>query len=162
LPWLSLSTGVVLAIVGGRLLAGGWVEALAAERLGVDAVNRTGLLGYAAYGLAFALSSLGCALPLFLVVIGMGRDGRRLGGGLGQLLLYALGMSAVMSVLTVLFGLSGRPVQRGCVAPDACSSRSAPCYCWPPAATSSTTVLCACRMMKLRRSETACKATQFS
>jgi hypothetical protein len=31
LPWLSLSTGVVLAIVGERLLAGGWVEALAAS-----------------------------------------------------------------------------------------------------------------------------------
>jgi hypothetical protein len=35
-----------------------------------------------------------------------GVTGGGLGGGLGQLLLYALGMSAVMSVLTVLFGLS--------------------------------------------------------
>ena len=70
LPWLSLGTGVALAILGGRLLAGGSVEAPGAERLADrlgGAVNRTGLLAYAAYGLAFALSSLGCALPLFLV-----------------------------------------------------------------------------------------------
>src|SRR5438876_1088865 len=75
LPWLSLGTGVVLAMLGGRLLAGGSVEAPGAERLADrlgGAVNRTGLLAYAAYGLAFALSSLGCTLPLFLTVVGTG------------------------------------------------------------------------------------------
>jgi hypothetical protein len=33
LPWLSLATGVVLAIAGGRLLAGGSIDAASAERL---------------------------------------------------------------------------------------------------------------------------------
>src|SRR5918912_3401589 len=58
LPWLSLSTGVLLALAGGRLLAGGSVAALPAERLANrlgGAGDRTGLLAYAAYGLAFAL-----------------------------------------------------------------------------------------------------------
>jgi len=110
LPWLSLGTGVVLAILGGRLLAGGSVEAPGAERLADrlgGAVNRTGLLAYAAYGLAFALSSLGCTLPLFLTVVGTGVARGGLAGGLGQLVLYALGMGAVVSLLTVLVSLFG-------------------------------------------------------
>jgi cytochrome c biogenesis protein CcdA len=110
LPWLSLGTGVVLAIVGGRLLAGGSVEAPAAQRLADrlgGAVNRTGLVAYAAYGLAFALSSLGCTLLLFLTVVGTGVARGGLAGGLGQLVLYALGMGAVVSMLTVLVSLFG-------------------------------------------------------
>jgi cytochrome c biogenesis protein CcdA len=103
LPWLSLGTGVVLAIAGGRLLAGGSIEAPVAERLADrlgSAANRTGVLAYAAYGLAFALSSLGCTLPLFLVVIGTGIARGGIAGGLGQPVLYALGMGAVLLLTT--------------------------------------------------------------
>jgi cytochrome c biogenesis protein CcdA len=74
------------------------------------AVNRTGLLAYGAYGLAFALSSLGCTLPLFLTVVGTGVARGGLTGGLGQLVLFALGMGAVVSILTVLVALLGRNV----------------------------------------------------
>jgi cytochrome c biogenesis protein CcdA len=110
LPWVSLGTGVVLAVVGGRLLAGGCVEApgavLLADRLG-GVANRTGLVAYAAYGLAFALSSLGCTLPLFLTVVGSGVARGGVAAGLEQLVLYALGMGAVVSMLTVLVSLFG-------------------------------------------------------
>ena len=74
------------------------------------AANHTGLLAYAAYGLAFALSSLGCTLPLFLTVLGIGLARGGIAGALGQLLLYALGMSTVVSALTVLVVLFGRGV----------------------------------------------------
>jgi cytochrome c biogenesis protein CcdA len=113
LPWVSLTMGVVLAIAGGRLLAGASLEAPAAERLANrlgGAANRTGLLAYAAYGLAFGLSSLGCTLPLFLTVVGIGLTRGGIAGALGQLVLYALGMSAVVSILTVLIALFGRGV----------------------------------------------------
>src|SRR5919202_646548 len=113
LPWLSLSTGVLLALAGGRLLAGGSVAAPTAERL-ADGLGgtaaRAGLLAYAAYGLAFALSSLGCTLPLFLTAVGTGMAPGGLVGGVSQLVLYALGMGLVVSLLTVLFGLFGRGV----------------------------------------------------
>ena len=45
---------------------------------------------------------------LGVVGIGLARGG--IAGALGQLVLYALGMSAVISVLTVLVGLFGRGV----------------------------------------------------
>jgi cytochrome c biogenesis protein CcdA len=56
------------------------------------------------------LSSLGCTLPLFLTVVGIGLARGGIAGALGQLVLYALGMSAVVSVLTILVALFGRGV----------------------------------------------------
>jgi cytochrome c biogenesis protein CcdA len=113
LPWLSIAIGVLLAVAGGRLLAGGSLDAAPAERM-ADALGgragRAGVLGYAAYGLAFALSSLGCTLPLFLAVVGTGFARGGLAAGLQQLVLYALGMGAVVSTLTVLVALLGRGV----------------------------------------------------
>jgi cytochrome c biogenesis protein CcdA len=115
LPWLSMAVGVLLVLAGGRLLAGGALAAAPAERL-ADALGgsagRVGLLGYAAYGLAFALSSLGCTLPLFLTVVGAGLARGGVAAGLEELVLYALGMSLVVSVLTVLVALLGRGVLR--------------------------------------------------
>lgn len=113
LPWVSLAAGVLLIAVGGRLLARGSFDASPAERLAATlggAAGRSGLLGYSAYGVAFALSSLGCTLPLFLAVVGTGVARGGLAGGIGQLLLYALGMGFVVSILTLLVALFGRGV----------------------------------------------------
>ena len=113
LPWLSIATGVLLAVAGGRLLAGASIGAPAAERLADrlgPAARGIGLRAYAAYGVAFALSSLGCTLPLFLAVIGTGFASGGLLGAVSQFVLYALGMSLVVSLLTLVFGLFGRSV----------------------------------------------------
>jgi cytochrome c-type biogenesis protein len=113
LPWLSLAVGVLLVLAGGRLLAGGSIGAAPAEHL-ADALGgtagRAGLLGYAAYGLAFALSSLGCTLPLFLAVVGTAFARGGLAAGLSQLVLYALGMGTVVSALTIVVALLGSGV----------------------------------------------------
>jgi len=115
LPWLSVAVGVLLVFAGGRLLAGSSLAIAAPERL-ADALGGTaghaGFVGYAAYGLAFALSSLGCTLPLFLAVVGAGFARGGLTSGLEELVLYALGMGAVISSLTVLVALLGRGVLR--------------------------------------------------
>jgi cytochrome c biogenesis protein CcdA len=67
------------------------------------------MVGYAAYGLAFGLSSLGCTLPLFLSVVGAGLFQTQAQAA-QDLLLYALGMGTVVSVLTVLAALIGGAV----------------------------------------------------
>jgi cytochrome c biogenesis protein CcdA len=113
LPWLSVGVGVLLVLAGGRLLAGGSLPAAPAGRLAAalgGTARRAGLLGYAAYGLAFALGSLGCTLPLFLAVAGTGLASGGLGAGLAQLVLYGLGMGAVVATLTVLLALLGQGV----------------------------------------------------
>jgi cytochrome c-type biogenesis protein len=111
LPWLSVAVGVVLVLTAGRLLAGGFIGAVGAERLADrfgGAAGKPGLVGYAAYGVAFALSSLGCSLPFFLAVVGSAFARGGLAAGLGQMLLYGLGMGAVVSVLTALVAFLGR------------------------------------------------------
>ena len=110
LPWLSIAVGIVLVIAGGRLIAGGSLTAQPAERL-ADSLGSTagqvGLRGYAAYGVAFALSSLGCTLPLFLSVVGAGISQTQ---AIKELVLYALGMGSIVLILTVLVAIVGRGV----------------------------------------------------
>lgn len=110
LPWLSVRVGI---LTGGRLLAGGSLYAGSAERLANalgGAAGRVGVLGYIAYGLAYALNSLGCNLPLFLAVVSTAFARGGLTEGVSQLVLYALGMGAVVSALTILVALLGRGV----------------------------------------------------
>jgi cytochrome c-type biogenesis protein len=110
LPWLSIGVGVVLVLAGGRLIAGGSLSAQPAERLADSlgsASREVGLRGYAAYGLAFALTSFGCTLPLFLSVVGAGLTDAH---ALQDLLLYALGMGTVVLVLTLIVAIVGRGV----------------------------------------------------
>jgi len=111
LPWVSLATGVLLIAAGGRLLAARSFDASPAQRLADrlgGTAGRSGLLGYAAYGMAFALSSLGCTLPFFLSVVSTGLARGGLIGAVVQLVLYALGMGSVISILTLLIALFGR------------------------------------------------------
>jgi cytochrome c biogenesis protein CcdA len=112
LPWLSVAVGVVLVVAGGRLIAGASLSAQPAERL-ADALGSTAaqidVRGYTAYGFAFALSSLGCTLPLFLSVIGAGFSESRT-QVLQNLVLYALGMGSVILVLTVVVAVVGHGV----------------------------------------------------
>jgi len=95
LPWLALAMGVVLVFTAGRVLASVGEEL--AARLGAR-TRQVGLGGYFAYGLAYALGSLSCTLPIFLAVVGsaLARNGF-LAGAL-QFVLYALGMGLVGDV----------------------------------------------------------------
>lgn len=109
-PWLSLAAGVALVVVGSRTLAGSPLYLATPERLADrpgSVAGRVDLLGYGAYGVAFALSSLGCALPLFLSVVGTALVADGVLGGLRQLVLYALGMGLAVGTLTVGTALLG-------------------------------------------------------
>ncbi len=113
LPWAGLAVGVLLILAGGRLLAGGDLYAPLPAQLGArlgGVAGRTGLLGVFAYGLAFALTSLGCTLPLFLTIVGSALTIRGVAAGLAQFLLYGLGMSVVLTALTVAAALGERAV----------------------------------------------------
>jgi cytochrome c biogenesis protein CcdA len=110
LPWLSLLVGVLLVAAGGRMLAGGTLHAAAAERLAAPLghlAGRAGLAGYAAYGVAFGLSSLGCALPLFLTVVGTALTATGPLAAAWQVVLYGLGMGLVVTAATVVVALFG-------------------------------------------------------
>ena len=103
-PWAGLVVGVLLVFAGGRMLAGrplyGSFSNRLADRMGA-ATRRDGLWGYAAYGLAYGLASLGCTLPIFLTVVGSALVVRGFLAGLLEFLLYGLGMGFLLGVLTL-------------------------------------------------------------
>ncbi|MDW8120590.1 MAG: cytochrome c biogenesis protein CcdA [Chloroflexota bacterium] len=53
------------------------------------------------FGMAYAVGSLSCTLPIFLVVVGSALASRGWGASLGQFISYALGMGAMLILLTV-------------------------------------------------------------
>ena len=104
LPWAGLAVGVLLVIVGGTVLGGRHLNLGLAQHLGDRigiAAQSAGVRAYAAYGLAYAVGSLGCTLPIFLAVVGIGLGSRGPAGAAVQLLLYGLGMGAVLTVLAL-------------------------------------------------------------
>src|SRR5512132_3674390 len=65
----------------------------------------SGTRGYAAFGLAYGLASLGCALPLFLALLG---TAIAVGGPWSAVVafaLYGIGMATTLGVLTLVAGI---------------------------------------------------------
>ena len=115
LPWLSVAVGGLLVLAGARILGGGRLYvnlgAVGGTRLGRLA-QRADVIGFAAYGLGFAISSLGCTLPLFLTAVGTALT---LGGplaGFFQFVLYGLGMGAVLSAVAIATALFSSSLTR--------------------------------------------------
>jgi cytochrome c-type biogenesis protein len=102
-PWIGLSIGVLLALAGAYMIAGGslytglaeWLS----ERMG-DARQR-GVRGYFAFGLGYGTASLSCTLPVFLTVVGSTFTVSTFMNSALQFVLYGLGMGLVILALTL-------------------------------------------------------------
>src|SRR5262249_33024722 len=98
-PWAGLATGVLLAAVGLVALAG--VSVRSPVRFHV-AVRRERHLGaMLLFGVGYGAASLGCTLPIFLVLIGASLGGGKLAVFLG----YGTGMAVVLMTLAVAVAL---------------------------------------------------------
>jgi len=110
-PWLAVALGAAMVGLGFWLLQGGSLSLALAfrveERLisGLDEPRGAGLLGPARaffiFGVAYAVASLSCTLPIFLLVVGSALAAGGLLNGAVQFLSYALGMGLVILLLTV-------------------------------------------------------------
>jgi cytochrome c biogenesis protein CcdA len=104
LPWAGAAVGVILIGLGGYLAAGRDVSVSLAPRAAQllrPATRHRGLAGYAAYGLAYGVASLGCTLPVFLAVVGTSLQFRELPSAISHFLLFAAGMGIIITVLTL-------------------------------------------------------------
>ena len=104
LPWIGTAVGVGLIVLAGVLASGRGLTVSVAPRVAqrLQAATRVqGLVGYAAYGTAYGLASLGCTLPVFLGVVGTSLQLHGLAAAVGQFLLFGAGMGAVLAALTV-------------------------------------------------------------
>ena len=99
-PYFGLLVGVGMIIFGAYLLVTGrYVGVLAASRLQVN--HRRGLRNAFIFGVGYGIGSLGCTLPIFLVVVGGSLATGNFVASLGQFLAFGVGMGAVVIAITV-------------------------------------------------------------
>ena len=110
-PFVSVVIGVVLALLGLYLLSGRELK-IALPRL--DAGGRTtGVGSMVGYGVSYAVVSLGCTLPLFLVqVAGTFRRESWL-SGVAVFAAYGLGFTVLLVALTLAVALARRSIVAG-------------------------------------------------
>ncbi|MFQ5859928.1 MAG: cytochrome c biogenesis CcdA family protein [Dehalococcoidia bacterium] len=102
-PWIALLIGVGLIGMGLLLLRGKKVYSGVAARLAarLDTPARGGVRSFFLFGITYAVASLSCTLPIFLVVVGSSLAAGGLLLGFYQFISYALGMGLVLTVLTI-------------------------------------------------------------
>jgi cytochrome c biogenesis protein CcdA len=106
-PYVGLAVGVGVAVMGAYILGGGKLytamASRAASRIGDprDATFR----GYLLFGVSYALASLSCTLPIFLALVSSSIATGGLVFALGQFVVYALGMTFVILLLTLSLAL---------------------------------------------------------
>jgi cytochrome c biogenesis protein CcdA len=104
LPWIGAAVGAGLILLGGALASGRDIASSlgprAARRLATS-VQVRGITGYAAYGAAYGLASLGCTLPVFIGVVGTSLQLHGIAAAVGQFMLFGAGMGVVLTGLTL-------------------------------------------------------------
>jgi cytochrome c-type biogenesis protein len=99
-PWVGLATGVLLALAGAVVLAGGRLPLPVRLHLPVRRERRAGAM--LLFGVGYGAASLGCALPILLSLIGasLGAD------KLTVLVAYATGTTLVLTAVSVSVALA--------------------------------------------------------
>jgi cytochrome c-type biogenesis protein len=102
-PWAGLATGVVLAVMGVLMFSGKHVYSGLFARLAARVGNSGtgGLKAFFLFGIGYAVASLACTLPVFLVVVGSSITAQGIMAGTYQFVSYALGMGLVLVILTL-------------------------------------------------------------
>lgn len=98
IPWLTIAIGAALIGLGMWLLAG---KHLLIRLPGLGKLTGSGHDSMFAFGIAYAVGSLSCTLPIFVAVIGSATATGSLVGTLGVFLAYGLGMATVLMLLSV-------------------------------------------------------------
>lgn len=110
-PFAGLIIGVAMVALGAWLL-------LTHRNLGILAASRMAvrpersLWNMFLFGIAYAVSSLSCTLPIFLVVVGSALGGGNQLVSFVQFIGYALGMGAVLAVVTIGTALFRQAIER--------------------------------------------------
>lgn len=105
LPWFTVTFGLLLAAVGGWLLAGRTLPALLPKLRRAPAVTRS-LPSMALFGAAYAIASLGCTIAPFLaIVVSAFRSGSTL-EGVVLFAAYAAGMGVIVGAAALSVALT--------------------------------------------------------
>jgi cytochrome c biogenesis protein CcdA len=99
-PYAGLLIGVAMAAFGLWVLVGHKTVGIAAAgRVRITPARNLGNMFL--FGIVYAIGSLSCTLPIFLVVVGSALGGGDAAASFGQFLGYALGMGVVILAVTL-------------------------------------------------------------
>jgi cytochrome c-type biogenesis protein len=110
LAWIGTAIGVGLILLAGVLASGRELTTSLGPRMAQHlrtATRNRSLRGYAAYGAAYGLASLGCTLPVFLAVVGTSLQLHGLADAIWQFVLFGIGMGTILAVLTIVTAWTG-------------------------------------------------------
>lgn len=108
IPWLALSVGIGLVLLGLAMLRGFELK-VGLPKAGRASTVRTNRNIFA-FGVSYAVASLSCTLPVFLTLIATQFSTRSFGEGLLIYAVYAVGMATVLLSVTVVLALGKRSV----------------------------------------------------
>jgi len=108
LPIAGLGIGLILAGLGALLLVDGHAPGL---NVGRRASGGTDVRAVFSFGVAYALGSLSCVLPVFLLTLGIAA-GQPLATRVGGFVGFALGMGTVLALVAVAAAVTGEGAQR--------------------------------------------------
>ena len=104
MPWLTIVIGALLAILGVAMLAG-WKPVFLLPRLDKGGQSRR-VSSMVLYGMSYAIASLGCTLPVFLVVVAGTTERANAASGAIAFLAYGLGTTIVLMTVSVAIALA--------------------------------------------------------
>ena len=107
MPWMSVIIGGCLILLGVWLMLGKHVslEFMTSISSRIGDPRNISVKGFFLFGLGFGATSLGCTLPIFLVVVGGSLTSGDFISGLVQFILYILGTGSVLLVLSIAMAL---------------------------------------------------------
>lgn len=100
-PYAALAIGASLAMLGLYLLVTGRHLGLMMATRIQGPTKMKGVGQFFLFGVAYAGASLGCCLPVFLVVVGSAMAAKGFVPGFVQFMSYALGMGLVLVLVTL-------------------------------------------------------------
>jgi cytochrome c-type biogenesis protein len=107
-PYLNLVLGVLLLVLAVRTFTG---RALALNVPGLRAPEGKRLAEFYPFGIGYGLASLGCTLPIFLMIVG-GAATRAPLERVGMFVAYGVGMGAVLGAVSLASALGKDAVIR--------------------------------------------------
>lgn len=115
-PWIMIPFGVALVGFGLWTLAGRSVKVRVPAipvRLGAEAGRRRRpILGMVLFGVAYAVASLSCALPVFIAGVSGSFHSDGVASGIAAFVAYALGMGLLLAVAALVVAHAGAPALR--------------------------------------------------
>jgi cytochrome c biogenesis protein CcdA len=120
LPWIALSSGIVIIGIGIAKIFGRTVHMnmppptglLYNAKSGDEGRKELSFLNYFLFGIGYSIASLSCTLPLFLFIIFQALSAGGIRKGSIVFLSYALAMGSVMITISLVISTSNRTFVR--------------------------------------------------